>query len=349
MIKGFVRLLLALLFLPCTVNGQKDKLSSFPCSPPRIFESDSVLNIIIFANFDSLLNDRYNEPFRRPAKVRYRDSCGNQRTISASVSIRGRFRKRPENCSFPSLRLYFKPDSVRNTIYEGMKSVKMVVQCRPENYQFEQYVIGEYLIYRWYQRISNYSFNVQLIRCTYSNLGESFPDMVGYAVLLETKGSFEKRMQGKFRNTDEISLTELDQEEYKKLCFFQYMIMNNDWAASILHNVEIFEPGYGQSPVAIPFDFDFAGILGIPYRIPSATNDTILKPNRDFKGIYSSRKEVIQTIRFFNKNRRFFYATLSKNPYLNVETKEKMAASLDEFYFTINFPPYRKKYIFHRN
>ncbi|NLI24617.1 MAG: hypothetical protein GX419_07940 [Bacteroidales bacterium] len=347
MIKSFFGLLMTFLLLPFGSSGQE--LISSACSLPRIFDSDSVLNIIIFANYDSVLNDRNGDPVRRPARLRYLDACGNVHMVSASISVRGKFRKRPENCSFPSLRLYFEPDSVKNTIFEGIRSIKMVVQCRPENVQFEQYVIGEYLLYKWYQKISRYAFNVRLIRCTFSNLGGSFPAFVRYAILLETKGSFEKRMQGKFRNANEIHLAELDQEEYKKLCFFQYMIMNNDWAASILHNIEIFEPGYSKRPVAVPFDFDFAGILGVPYRIPSATNDTILQPTRDFKGTYSSRKEVIQTIRFFNKNRRFFYASLSKNPYLSETTKGKMAASLDEFYFTINFPPYRKKYIFHKN
>ncbi len=346
MISNLYKVLLGWLLLPFALNAQ-EYISSSPLIP-RIFDSDSVLNVIIFADYDSLLIDRNGEPVRRPAKVRYLDAGGKQRTISASISVRGRFRKRPENCSFPSLRLYFKSDSVRNSLFDGMKSIKMVVQCRPEDDQFEQYVIGEYLIYKWYQRISKYAFNVRLIRCTFSNLGVSLPSFVRYAFLLETKGSFEKRLQGKFINIDEMNLSELDQEEYKKLCFFQYMIMNNDWAASILHNTEIFKPDSTQKPVPVPFDFDFAGILGIPYRIPSATNDTILKPNRDFKGTYSSRKEVIQTIKFFNKNRRFFYTTLSENPYLTRETKERMAASLDEFYFTINFPPYRKKHIFHK-
>lgn len=347
MIKSFLGLLILFFLLPFVSSGQA--LLPSKCLLPSVFDSDSVLNIIIFANYDSLLSDHSGDPVRRPARIKYLDAGGEVHIITASISVRGRFRKQPENCSFPSLRLYFEADRVRNTIFEGIKSLKMVVQCRPENNQFEQFVIGEYLIYKWYQKISMYSFNVRLIRCTFSNLGETVPSFVRYAVFLETKGSFEKRMQGEFRNANEIYLNELDQEEYKKLCFFQYMIMNNDWAASILHNIEIFEPDSGKKLVAVPFDFDFAGILGVPYRIPSATNDTILQPTRNFKGTYSSRKEVIKTIRFFNKNKRFFYATLSENPYLNKEIKEKMAANLGEFYFTINFPPWRKKYIFYRD
>jgi len=318
---------------------------------PSVFDTDSILHVVIYANFDSLLLNTQGIPVLFPALVQYAGNDGHVHEIQGQISTRGKFRRNPANCSFPSLRLYFNSDSItrKKSIFREDKNIKIVAHCRTEKNQFDQYVLGEYLIYKWYKAITPFSFKVRLVNFTYRNTGSSFSSISRLGFFLESPGSFKRRMHGNFMDLNEMDVSELNQEEYKRLCFFEFMISNNDWAASILHNVDIFSPGTDLPPVAVPFDFDFAGLLNIPYRVPSATDDTILKPFRDFKCFYTRRREIIHTVRFYNKKRNELYEILDRMPYLTSETRQYYREQLADFFTIINYLPERNYYILRKS
>jgi hypothetical protein len=49
---------------------------------------------------------------------------------------------------------------------------------------------------------------------------------------------------------------------------FQYMIGNTDWYVNTRHNIDIYQKKDGAL-IPVAFDFDFAGVINMPYAMPS--------------------------------------------------------------------------------
>jgi hypothetical protein len=189
-----------------------------------------------------------------------------------------------------------------------------------------------------YAHITPYAYKVRPVLYTYVNTGSSFKSMNKYGFFLENTKHLEKRLNVKATKDKEADPSQIDQEAYKRLCFFEYMISNNDWAVSILHNVKLIKPDKYSAPVPVPFDFDWAGMLNIPYKIPGVERNSTLKPDRTFKGEFNSRKELKETIRFYNSKKKELLYLIQTLPYLEDSVKTRFISQIEEFYQIINSP-----------
>jgi hypothetical protein len=312
-----------------------------------IFAASNLLFFTIETNFDSLILDMHGEKVTRHARISYLDNYNSRITSEVEIATRGRFRRRPENCDFPPLLLDFKnfPDTA---LFKGQSSIQMVTHCKTATPQFIQYIWGEYLIYEMYTRITPYAYKVRPVLYTYINTGSSFSSMNKYGFFLENTKHLEKRLKVKATKDKEANPLQLDQEAYKRLCFFEYMISNNDWAVSILHNIKLIKTDKYSAPIPVPFDFDWAGMLNIPYKIPGVERNSTLKPDRTFHGEFNSRKELKETIRFYNSKKKELLYLVQALPYLEDSVKTRFISQIEEFYQIINSPLAVRKLILHK-
>ena len=98
-----------------------------------------------------------------------------------------------------------------------------------------------------------------------------FDTLSRYSFALEPPKVMAKRYKAKRVNSNNVDLNEVDAWQYKLICFFEFMIMNNDWSMAICHNIELIQPDPEKPPIPVPFDFDWSGIINVPYKVPSAT------------------------------------------------------------------------------
>lgn len=130
-----------------------------------LFQSDSILKLTIKLSLKDVLTDRDERNYQE-AKLSYLRPDGSKFKHKVKVKIRGNNRAKITTCRFPPLKINFKKNKTANSIFEGQNKIKLVTHCN-KNKTAEQLILKEYLVYKMYQKISNYSFNVRLCEITY--------------------------------------------------------------------------------------------------------------------------------------------------------------------------------------
>ena len=130
----------------------------------------------------------------------------------------------------------------------------------------------------------------------------------------------------------------LDKESIARLIFFENMIINADWSVPIVHNIKIISLSPFYPPIPIPYDFDWAGIIDIPYSTHLYTAEDGQTPIWRFKGACLDRQTQKHTIDLFNDKREAIYSLYKNFELLDKSQLERILKSYDNFYNMINSP-----------
>ena len=305
--------------------------------PGDIFEGTGILQIKIRANFDSLFADAAaSHIVSRDARIQYDSPDGRGWKDQIKIETRGNFRMRPQNCSFPPLRISFHQSDTLRQLFRKNKTLKLVSQCQYQNSEYEQFLVQEYLIYKLYSLLTDYSFRVRMLKVTYVNQGTAFDTLVRYSFVVESPQEMAKRLGYKRVSSTNVLLNQVDPRQYKLLCFFQYMISNNDWSVAISHNIELLQKDSTSSYIPVPYDFDWSGIIKVPYKVPSSKGMEIIQPDRSFKGEYTRRRQVKDMIRYFRMRQGELYSRVSSCEVLDKQHKLLFLKGIREYYKILN-------------
>ena len=180
--------------------------------------------------------------------------------IDILLRTRGNFRL--VKCYFPPLKIKIKKALSKNTIFEGNKSLKLVVPCLQQK-DNNDIVIREYLAYKLFEIVSPYHFKTRLVDLTFEEekgKKNKVHSLKGF--FIEDDKTVAKRLNG---NVFEGFIHPFAQEP--KTCvrnaFFQYMIGNTDFSQPHRHNVKLIF--IDQKMVPVPYDFDMAGLVNASY------------------------------------------------------------------------------------
>ncbi|MDP5172286.1 MAG: hypothetical protein NWR72_18725 [Bacteroidia bacterium] len=222
------------------------------------FEDETPLSMTLIAALDSVQADRvlvHTEAHNSWILVNQADKVDSLR---GSIEVRGNFRKRPENCEWPPLKVKIKKTEAYGHVLGDNRKFKLVTNCQGENY-----LIREYLLYKMYGLITDCSYKVRLVDLTLRDATGLQPDVQQTGFLIEDKDDLAKRMNLVVAENARVSPEELALQERARLYLFQYMIGNLDWDIFYEKNVSVFRQGNGT--IAVPYDFDFTGCVGAPY------------------------------------------------------------------------------------
>ncbi|MBE9510033.1 MAG: hypothetical protein IMY71_04075 [Bacteroidetes bacterium] len=304
-----------------------------------LFKSQQILKIHLTFHIDSLLNNRNVDTKDHLGILTYFETDGRPTDIRVIVRIRGNFRKNPDNCSFPPLRLDFLTDNSEDRLFRGLEWLKLVTHCQTDSSKFEQFVLQEYLLYKTYNIISPFSFNVRLLDIKYIDSSGSVPTIQSYGFFIERPKQMAQRNNGELvKTTDVIFYKDLDKNSLVKLSLFQYMIWNNDWSVALLHNVKFVKTTIISSPIPVPYDFDWAGIVSAPYRVRYITDNEENVADVSYMGICLKKKELIPFFDFYFGVKNKIYSLYRDFPYLDDVQKERTLHMYDDFYSLIKKP-----------
>jgi len=226
-----------------------------------LFKSRHILKVHLTFHIDSLLNNRNVDTIDHLGTLTYFGTGGKSTDFSVIVKMRGNFRRNPDNCSFPPLRLGFLTDNSEDTLFRGLEWLKLVTHCQTDSTDFEQLILQEYLLYKTYNIISPFSFNVRLLDIKYIDSSGSGTIIQSYGFFIERPKQMAQRNGGELVKTDVMLYKNLDETSLIKLSLFQYMIWNNDWSVPLFHNVKFVKTTSNKLPFPVPYDFDWAGIV----------------------------------------------------------------------------------------
>ncbi len=315
-------------FLPIPGSAQQ--------AEPPLFASHETLELRIEANFNKIHKERKAKAKAHPATLRMESSDGTEQELGLKIKTRGIFRLKRSTCSDPPLRLDFPKTELAGTVFEGQNKLKLVTHCR-DNDDYEQNTLEEYLIYRTFNLLTDSSFRVRLVRITYVDSRGNDADMVRYGFLIEDEDAMASRLAGKIVKAREAPPNLLSDEESALVSVFQYMIGNTDFSVVFFHNIKLVQTATG-SYWPIPYDFDWAGIVGADYAEPNSRFGTRSVRDRVYMGFCRPAVDFGLIYQRFQQNREAIINLFATQEGLSQRSRERAVRYLGEFFSTLDEP-----------
>ncbi len=258
-------------FIYCIFFGLLSAISlagSISFAKPTLFdllEGKNYISVSISLNLDSLINDRYNENKIGGTFV-FKSAAGKNLSFSVNINLRGKYRRRM--CGFPPLKLNFNKSELSDNGLSKADEYKLVTHCL-EGEEGDVNMVKEFLAYQLYQQVSPLSYRSKLLKITYQDT-KSDNKIVGMALLLEDKSSFEKRHDlSEMKDTFNLPRSNFYDSNFMTHGLFQYLIGNVDWSTAISKNMDIYKSKKNGKMYIVPYDFDFSGFVNVSYAVPN--------------------------------------------------------------------------------
>lgn len=240
--------------------------------PPKLFEGNSQMTVTLKGPWRRMLR-RVSEPIEYDGELSYTDANGQNQSFQIKITTRG-LTRRDKVCDFPPLKLWFDKEQLKGTEFRGQGSLKMVTHCKKRGY--EPYYVKEYIAYRIYNLITEYSFRVRPMMVTYLDSERDSKPEEHFGFLIEDVDDLADRHGLQELEIPEIRHTRLDPVETSNYMLFQYMIANLDWSATggpdpveCCHNSKLIGTDPEQGTVySIPYDLDSSGLVDAHYAAP---------------------------------------------------------------------------------
>ena len=332
----FGSLILSFLFPVCAAGQPttaSDETTAKLIANDLLFQEENILHFKIEANFREILKHRSNDTLSYKTVLSYKKNDNNEINIPIKMKVRGNFRRQSGSCSFPPLLLNFQKKKQQDStiIFYGQDKLKLVTHC-----QSDEYVIREWLVYKLYNLITDKSFRVRLVRVDYVDPFNHGTKETHYGFLLENESVMARRNHAFILNKKMRPMETTNHDEFIKMAIFEYMIGNTDWSVPYLHNIRLLSTDSTKAPYAVPYDFDYSGIVSAPYAIPPEELEISSVRVRLYRGFCTPYTEFEEPIKLFNTLKDKFYSIYMNCSLLNNKYIKQTTRYLDEFYKTIN-------------
>jgi len=302
------------------------------------FETDKPLPITLEYDITSFIkNKRNGEYLDAVLTVNYEGM--DPITKNIRIKARGNFRR--GECFFPPLFLNFKTDPIENEELKGLKKIKVVTPCSTTKYG-ETYVFREYLVYKIYSVLSEYSFRVRLLDIDYIDTGKKERNYKKFGFIIEPLGLVSKRNNAMEIDSKIVTGKDVEVEDADRVAFFRYLISDTDWRFKSGHNIKYLKSlnKISDKVIPVPYDFDFSGFVNTNYSFPqewaSNTNSVL---EREYLGYCRDNKEnYLKTIKLFNDKKEEIINTIKDFRYLSDKEKKSVLDFVEEFYIEISNP-----------
>ena len=305
-----------------------------------LFDSQEPLQIEVAANFSSLCRGGADKGCdETPATLRYVDDAGREQRFEAGIRARGVWRNTASHCTVPPLFIF--PRGAGGTLFEHEPMLPLTTHCR-ERGSYEQYVLKEYLAYRIYNLLAEKSLRVRLARISYRDVGRRGPVVERYGFFTEHFETLAARHDA--RLAAEFAPGEADPRELATFGLFQYLIGNTDWSAIRGHNVTQIRDATGLV-TAVPYDFDFAGVVDAEYAGPSPKLPIRSVTQRLFRGFCEPIPDWLAIFDDFSRKRAALEELVAATPALLPEQRNRILAYFAEFFDVLESPQRRQEQI----
>ncbi|MCG8309899.1 MAG: hypothetical protein MI975_21055, partial [Cytophagales bacterium] len=309
----------------------------------HLFGESDPLELILYLDMQEVLNDKSDEPLYSPAFLIRKIDHESIRAFNIKVKARGKTRRTANICEFPPLKINFEKKSTEHTVFEGQDKVKLVTHCN-ESDDYQNYALLEYLAYRTYNTLTDYSYRVRLVNVTYKDIRQNHPDIVKSGFLIEDDAQLADRIGGEVTDKKIWSPDSCNQKAFDVFSLFQFMIGNTDWWVHTRHNVDLISLD-DKELIPVPFDFDGAGIISTPYAMPSTKLPISRVKDRFFKGACRTIGNYEETLMLFNQKRSAIETLLENAKFLGKKYKKSAIKYVEDFYAIINNEEEFKKYL----
>jgi len=305
-IQATTTILFACILLQVSAQEKADKL----------FKDNQPLDIALKVSIKEV-RDNTGDTVYIADHLSYRNSKGTFDSVKAELKARGKFRLK--ECYFPPLRIKMEKADIQGTVFEGNKSLKLVMPCKTQS-ESNDLVVKEFLCYKLYEVITPYCLKARLVNINFTEeQKKKEKNFQLKGILLEDVDKAAKRFNGKIANENMRVLPSILQDTADvRLSLFQYMISNTDWSSMYQHNIRLLQRGSNDLFVPITFDFDMSGFVDAPYAVVSETTEGEIGDQQTVRDrLYRGWCRADGVTQFVRKE--------------FIEKEDKMMASIDAF------------------
>jgi hypothetical protein len=264
------------------------------------------------------------------SKMIYEVAPGKTDTLDIDIRTRGNFRL--DNCFYPPMRLKMKKDVAENTLFQGNRSLKLVLPCSKSK-TADDFLGKEYLSYKMYEEVTRYFFRTRLVRVKFTNTDDKKGEVVELlGFFIEDDDEVAERFDGEILDGKKIVPSFMEDTATVRHDFFQMMIGNTDWSGLYQHNQKVMKIGE-KTIIPLAYDFDMTGLVNPPYAQVN-TNVGIEKvTDRVYRG-FCRNPALMQTIRaeFLAKQDTILKMVDEYKQYYSEADLKTVSAFLKEFF-----------------
>jgi len=329
--------------------GTQASLAAEGSKPPKLFNSFDEMQVTFTGPWKTIMrNKKKDEAY--PAKFTYTGVDGVEHTIDMTVTLRGITRRRV--CDFPPLKLHFDKAAVKGTAFRGNKSLKLVTYC-DSNSKYEQYYIKEFLAYRIYNLLTDFSYRVRPLMIDYVDSEKDDKSITRFSFLIEDTDEMAERNGVRELEIPRIPYPQLEPVTTNRLSLFEFMIGNLDFAVtdgpkddSCCHNSRLIGAGEDVVPkYAVPYDFDSSGLVNAHYAAPPEGLRVRNIRTRLYRGFCIFNDELPQTLALLREKKADILALFQDNPHLTDYMRNDAVDYIEDFYKIIDDPDKLEKEI----
>ncbi len=309
-----------------TTTGNSEDKSSF-----GLFNEDKPLETTLVFDLASYIRNKPKDGYLK-ANITFHLTGKDSVNREIRLKTRGIFRK--SYCYYPPIELNFKKVDFGFTDLDNISKLKMVLPCRA-GIANEKYILKEYLVYKLYNVLTDTSFRVRLLKLTCVDSEKRKKSYSQYSFLIEPIEMLTARTNSVQVKSKTLNQANITPGIMDRLAIFNYMIGNFDWSVPGQHNLKIIKPlviDSAQRGVAIPYDFDWTGIVDASYAVPAEFIGVDNVRQRLFLGICRDRKVYENDLKEFISKKNEFYRVINDFEYLDTRDKKGIINYLDEFF-----------------
>jgi hypothetical protein len=250
-------------------------------------------------------------------------------SIELRIRARGNFRR--SECYFPPIKMKIKKDQYKETLFDGNKSMKLVLPCKlePEN---NDNILQEFIAYKIYEQISPYHFKTRRVDIDFNEIrGKKTKNFKLKGFLIEDDKRVAKRHEGKVfeRYIHPMTMQHLTSVQN---AFFQYLLGNTDFSVAYQHNGKLLY--VDKKIIPLPYDFDMTGWVNPSYATVNSTLGISSVQDRVYRG-FKRDQEYFDQVReqFIDKKSQLMQIVSSfENEFSNPKEYENMFNFMEDFF-----------------
>ena len=328
---GFLFIASTLMSLSSSVSVKDTSWSLFDAISHK-----DIIDFKITSDFENLKNNRKFQEDQE-AVLSFKDQHGDQHQFSVDLSLRGVYR-RSRSEGIPPLMIEFKKKELKSLGYSKYDDLKLVTYFYEDKKISKEFLIREYLIYKLYNAISEYSYRVQLVNLEVEDVNTGKKDkQMGFVI--EDTDELRNRI-GANKLDDSVTIAE---ENFHKIqsqivCVFQYMIGNSDWSIFPRRNVKFFV--VNEQIIMVPYDFDFSGTVNAPYAVPDNFKNIKSIRERIYIGFKDDLEALTPVLKLFDRKKEKLLSIVNDTRKLSPDSRYEITNYIKGFYEDIEM---RKK------
>lgn len=259
---------------------------------------------------------------------------GDQVLLDTMGEVRSRGNARKVVCYMPPTKIRVDKSYLKNRGWLDYPTLKVVNSCTYTDLA-ESYINTENLIYKIYNLLTDRSYRSKSVHLNYIDSDGKKKTASFDGFIIEHEDQMADRMHGEILDQEYFKPTLLSRENYIIFTVFQYLIGNTDWKVLNKHNLVVVKVEADRTCYAVPYDFDYAGIVNTSYAVPNEKLPIKSIKERIYLGPCQTQSELAATRDLFIEKKESIYG-LIQDAQLNDKQEESIRRFIDEFYEIID-------------